>query len=233
MACRADRGTRLDNYIARLFHISVKQLLAIRKAGRAHLQEPLPRGRRPQEEEEQTEDPENQTSSDALDSRPNALPKGIVATIPGAYCKSPSMAENCTIAIILGRMMFQTLVSTSVHSAYTGRVLQAYLAGAPVGQKHHDHHALSALSYAGTALLRGDLRSQFHLLPEACKVYKLPRCWGAEVGSVTLHNGVTLLPVFVHYTDANGAMMPLERVVCFLWWPRSPKIHAPVCKVRP
>lgn len=218
---KADRGSRLDNFLARLFHISVKQLLGIRRAGRANLKDPQQRGRKLKETSQQLEQAEEKEAALCLEGLP---PPGIVATIPQSFRASPLLQENATIAIVLGRMMFQTLVSSSVHSAYSHRVLQAYLAGAPVGQKHHDHHALQALANAGVALLRADLKSQYALLPEACQHYLLPRCWGAECDSVTLANGSTLMPVFVHFTDSNGRMQCLVIVELSGFYLRHPSM---------
>lgn len=68
----------------------------------------------------------------------------LITSIPAALQARPRLLRNMQIGLVLGRLMVQTLVSSSVHSHYPARVLQAFLSGAPVGQHYHATLLVSA-----------------------------------------------------------------------------------------
>lgn len=200
------RGSRLDHFIARTLSVTVKTLLQIRTGH--DLREAYPRGRNPHPLAALTESEMSAIHAAADDEQEevNMQEFGSGAFI-GSIPQNLKMYEkNLTVALVLGRLMLQTLTSSSVLCSYVPKTLQAFLAGAPVGQKHHDRNALAAMSRVFVSVVEEDLRARFAGSPPALTHLELPRIWGAEIDGVTISNGTSLLPIMVHFTSESGTL---------------------------
>ena len=182
--------------------MSVKTLLQIR--ARHDVREAYPRGRNPNPEPAVTES-EMHAAADEQE-EVDVQEYGAGAFIGSIPQNLKMYQENLTVALVLRRLMLQTLTSSSVLCSYVPKTLQAFLSGAPVGQKHHDRNALAAMSRVFVSVVEEDLRARFAGSPPALTHYELPRIWGAEVDGVTISNGTSLLPIMVHFTSESGGL---------------------------
>lgn len=133
------RGSRTDFFIARICHVTVRTLLRIRRRKADNdLRDPLPPGPRRGRSCENSERAMGEdVDLDDAGVANNPVPHGPVMDLCAA-ASSPSVKENMSAALIVGRLALKTLVCNFPEIRFVDLVTTAHLSGSVVGHKHHD-----------------------------------------------------------------------------------------------
>ena len=97
-------------------------------------------------------------------------------------------ASEARIALALGRAAVDAILH-GTEEQYPRMVRQLFLAGVPVGHKHHDRHVVRSLAFCSKSLLHLDTRKLFRDIPPNMQGLRLMPFWSLECDSVTCPKG--------------------------------------------